>query len=183
MAYKEELRIATVEAVLKEHCEAVLTAVDNAYSQYLRLTDAQDGGTVLAWSRTLYGLADTGNSTLSVDAATKTISCATGANLFSGFRVGRDVQITNFTNAGNNQTVEVKTVTADSITLVDSSTGWANETDDTNARVQENPTQPEQDKVTAVTNTSIRFSNLKDALDNVAVATADRRAIMQDWIW
>lgn len=182
MAYKDELRIATVEARLKESITALIDAIDAGTRLATELTDAQDGQTVLAWSRDLYGLADTGNATLTVDQATKTISCPTGANLFSGFRVGRDVQISNFTNAGNNQTVEIKTVTADSITLVDSSTGWVSETD-TNARVQENPTQPEQDKVTAVTNARSDLSEGGDFLDNVAVVTADRRSVLVDWVW
>lgn len=182
MAYKEDLRISVVAAGLKERIEAILNAIDEGAKYADELTDAQNGATVLAWSRILYGLADTSNATLTVDATAKTISCLAGANLFSGFTVGRDVQITNFTNAGNNQTVEVKTVTADVITLVDSSTGWVNETD-TNARVQENPSQGEQDVVTAVTNTRSDLSELQDALDNVAVTTADRRSVLQDWIW
>lgn len=182
MAYKGELRIATVEARLKEKITAAIDALDAAAKLATELTDAQNGATVLAWSRILYGLADTANATLTVDVATKTVSCLAGANLFSGFRVGRDVQLTNFTNAGNNQTVEIKTVTADSITLVDTSTGWVNETD-TNARGQENPTADEQAKVTAITNARTYLSDGADFLDNAAVATADRRATLMDWIW
>lgn len=182
MAYKDDLRIATVKSLLREKIIALIDAVDGAARLAAELTDAQNGATVLAWARTLFGLADTGNVTLTVTASTKTISCQTGANYFSGFRVGRDVQLTNFTNAGNNQTVEIKSVAADRITLVDSSTGWVDETD-TNARVQENPTQPEQDEVTGVTNVRADMSEMQDALDNVAVATANRRAEMMDWVW
>ncbi|MDH3981290.1 MAG: hypothetical protein OES84_00140 [Kiritimatiellaceae bacterium] len=182
MAYKDELRISAVESLLKQKILNILAALDEGVELADRLTDAQDGATVLAWSRILYSLADTGNATLTVDSATKTISCLTGANLFSNFRVGRDVQLTNFTNAGNNQTVEIKTVTDDSITLVDSSSGWVTETD-TNARAQMNPTQTEQNKVTAITNARSDLSEGGDFLDNVAVATSDRRSVLLDWIW
>ena len=182
MAYKEQLRISTIESLLRQKILNILSALDEGAELADQLTDAQDGATVLAWSRILYALADTGNATLTVDSATKTISCLPGANLFSNFRVGRDVQLSNFTNAGNNQTVEIKTVTDDSITLVDSSSGWVTETD-TNARGQENPTSPEQDKVTAITEARSDLSEGKDFLDNVAVSTSDRRAVFLDWIW
>ena len=182
MAYTSDLRLATVQALLKEKINNVIAAIDDGADLAKRLTDAQDGSTVLAWSRVLFGTADTGNNTLTVNATAKTVSCLAGAGLFSAFRVGRNVQLTNFTNAGNNQTVEIKTVTADTITLVDTSTGWVNETD-TNARGQENTTLTEQDVVTAITNARTSLSELKNALDNVAVATADRRAILMDWVW
>jgi|GEM_PF-4454343 len=182
MAYKEDLTIANVTARLKARSLAILDAIDAGYDESLKLTDAQDGATVLAWSRILYQTGDTGNTTLTVDSAAKTISCLAGAGLFANFRVGRNIQTTNFTNAGNNVT-ELITAKAsdDQITLGDA-TGLVNETD-TNARGQENTTADEQVVVTAVTTVRDRFDQLKDAIDNVAVATADRRADLQDWIW
>lgn len=182
MAYITDLRLATVKSMLKEHINDVLLAIDSGAKLAQSLTDAQNGTTTLAWSRVLYGTADTDNSTLTVNATAKTVSCLAGAGLFSAFRVGRNVQLTNFTNAGNNQTVEIKAVTADTITLVDTSTGWVNETD-TNARAQENTTIAEQDVVTAIIATRDDLTELKNALDNVAVATSDRRSVLADWVW
>lgn len=181
MANKEDLRIAVVKDGLKTLTESILTSLDAAADYAVRLTDAQDGGTVLAWSRTLYGVGDTGSVTLTVDSAAKTISCLTGANLFANFRVGRDVQLTSFVNAGNNQTTEITAVAADSITI-GSATGLVNETDNS-ARAQENTTSEEQAIVTAVTAIRDRFSEGGDFLDNGIVATANRRADYMDWIW
>ena len=182
MAYKDDLRISTVAARLKETGTAIIDAIDAGTRLSTELLDAQGSDSILEFSRRLYGLADTGESTLTVDATLKKISCLAGANLFSGFRVGRNVQLTNFTNAGNNQTEEVKEVSADYIIFVDTSTGWVNETD-TDARAQEDPTQPEQDVVSAVAATRQDMAELQDALDNAAVATSNRRAVLMDWIW
>lgn len=182
MSYKADLSISVVESRLKIHSNALLEAIDAAYSEYLKLTDAQDGVSNLLWARLLFDLADTDFATLTVDATAKTISCLAGANLFANFRVGRDVQLSGFTQGGNNQTEEVKTVTDDMITLVDTASGLVNETD-TNARVQEASTTVENDRVTAVVATKDRFKELKDAIDNVAVSTADRRDELSDFIW
>lgn len=182
MANKDNLRISVVEQGLKTHCNALIDAIDAAADYAVKLTDAQDGGTTLAWSRTLYGVADTGNVTLTVDAAAKTISCLAGAGLFANYRVGRDVQLTNFTNAGNNQTTEItSTPTVDTIGI-SSATGLVNETDN-NARAQENTTAEEQAVVTSIISVRDRFSEVKDAIDNTAVTTANRRADLMDWVW
>ena len=182
MAYKEDLTIANVQARLKTVCLDLLNAVDQGYDESLKLTDAQNGATTLAWSRTLYQVGDTGVVTLSVDSAAKTISCLTGAGLFANFRVGRDVQLTNFTNAGNNQTTEITAKPDDDTITIGSATGLVNETD-TSARAQENTTAEEQAIVTAVIAVRDRFGEFKDCMDNVAVATANRRDDLQDWIW
>jgi len=181
MANKDNLRISVVEEGLKEHCNAVIDAIDAAADYAVKLTDAQDGGTVLAFSRTLYNVADTGQATLTVNAAGTTVSCLTGANLFANYRVGRDVQLTNFTNAGNNQTTEITAVSADSITI-GGAVGLVNETDN-NARAQENTNAEEQAIVTAITTVRDRFTQMQDGLDNIAVATADRRTDLMDWVW
>lgn len=182
MANKDDLRIAVVADGLKTHCEAILTALDAAADYATRLTDAQDGATVLAWSRILYNVLDTGNVTLTVDSAAKTISGPTGSGYFANARVGRDVQLTNFTNAGNNQTTEITAVPNNDTITIGNATGLVNETD-TNARAQENTTVEEQAIVTTVTTVRSRFSEMQDALDNTAVTTADRRADLMDWIW
>ena len=182
MSYKEDLTIATVTARLKTVSLDLLNAIDQGYDESMKLTDAQDGATVLAWSRILYQLADTGNTTLTVDATAKTVSCLAGAGLFANHRVGRNIQFTNFTNGGNNVTTLITAKASDDQITIGNEGGLVNETD-TNARGQENPTQSEQDVVTAVTAVRDRFDQLKDAIDNVAVATADRRADLQDWIW
>jgi len=182
MAYKEDLSIAVVAGRLKIHSNALLDAIDVGYSEYLKLTDAQGGVSDALWARVLFALADTNFATLTVVASAKTISCLTGANLFANFRVGRDIQLSGFTNGGNNQTEEIKTVTDDMITLVDGATGLVDETD-TNARGQESASTDETAIVTAAVAAKDRFKELKDALDNVAVSTADRRADLMDWVW
>ena len=183
MAYKKDAKIATIEQRLKERSRALIDAIDGGYQDYLELTDAQNGQSVQVWTMDIYDLGDTKQSTLTVTASTRTISCLTGAGLFANFRVGRNVYISGFTNAGNNQsTVEIAAVTDDSITLIDSSSGWVDETDE-NARVREIGITDETDKVNAIITTKDRFKELKDALDNVAVTTADRRNDLMDWIW
>ena len=182
MANKEDLRIAVVKDGLKIRSLAILDALNDAADYAVRLTDAQDGGTVLAWSRTLYGVGDTGSVTLIVDSAAKTVKCQTGAGLFANFRVGRDVQLTSFVNAGNNQTTEITARPDDDTITIGSATGLVNETD-TSARAQENTTAEEQAIVTAIVAVRDRFSEGEDFLDNVAVSTANRRADLMDWIW
>lgn len=183
MAYKTELRIATVAERLKAHCRALIQTIDDAYSEYLKITDARNGQGVNIWSRVLYGTGDTGQVTLTVNATEKSVACLTGANLFSNYRVGRDINLSGFTNSENNQNnIEIITVTDDKLTLDQSSTGWISETD-TTARVRENATSLEEDVVQAVIDTVARFDELKDALDNGSVATADRRADLMDFIW
>lgn len=181
MANKDNLRISTVQEGLKIHTKAVLDSIDNASRFASQLTDAQDGDTSANWSRILYGTANTGSVTLTVDATAKTVSCLSGAGLFSNFRVGRDVQLNLFSQAGNNQTTEITAQTADSITIANA-TGLVSETD-TTARARENATLDERTAVDAVIATIARFNELKDALDNVAVTTADRRTDLTDWIW
>ena len=181
MANKDDLRISVVSGGLKLHCTAVLDAIDDAAKYAGQLTDAQDSLTDLAWGRVLFGLGDTGQATLTVDATAKTISCLAGAALFANYTVGRDVQLTNFTNGGNNQTTEITAVADDSITI-GNATGLVNETDN-NARAQESPKPDESDQVTAVNAVKDRLTELKDALDNTAVTTADRRDDLNDWVW
>lgn len=182
MAYKSDLRIGAVQALMASRSRAVIDAIDAAAKLSAELTDAQGGDTVLSWSRTLYGTGNTGNVTLTVDATAKTISCTAGAGLFANFRVGRDAQITGFSgNAGNNQTTEITAQTDDSITIANA-TGLVNETDP-NAKVQENTTADEQAIVTALVAAHARLAQLQDALDNSAVVTADRRSDLVDWVW
>lgn len=182
MAYKADLRFGVATAGMRTHARAVLDAIDAAAKYSAELTDAQGGDTTLAWSRVLFGTANTGNVTLTVNATAKTISCTAGAGLFANHRVGRDVQITGFsTNPGNNQTTEITGQTDDNITIANA-TGLVDETDD-NAKVQENTTAEEQAAVTALIAAHGRFAQLKDALDNSAVTTADRRSDLVDWVW
>lgn len=182
MANKENLRIATVEDGLKTRSLNVLAAIDEAADYATKLTDAQDGGTALAWSRTLYNVADTGSVTLTIDQTAKTVKCVTGAGLFANFRIGRDVQLTSFPTGANNQTTEITSKPDDDTIGINGAIGLADETD-SSARAQENTTADEQAIVTAVTTVRDRFTQLQDALDNAIVATADRRADLMDWIW
>ena len=172
MANKLDLRIGVVKQELKEEAAAVIEALDSAQAFVARLTDAQDGATSLAWSRILYGLADTGTATLTVTTGSPNavISCLTGANLFDGFTVGRRVQITAFTNAGNNKTTEILAQTPDSITVIN--TGMVNETN-TSARAQVNPTSVENALVDDVVSTKAQFPAL----------TTTQRDALTDWIW
>lgn len=181
MANKTSLSIAVVEAGLKKHCNAVLNAIDDAARFADQLTDAQDGDTTTVWGRTLYNTANTGKVTLTVDATAKTVSCLSGAGLFAGFRVGRDVNLNQFSEAGNNQTTEITAVADDTITI-GNATGLVDETD-TTANARENPTNDEKDIVDSVVTVMAVLGELKDALDNTAVTTADRRDDITDWIW
>ena len=183
MSYKKDLKIAGIEQRLKERCRALIDAIDDGHQTYLELTDAQNGQSVQVWTMDIYDLGDTKQSTLTVTASTRTISCLSGAGLFANFRVGRNVYISGFTNGGNNQSsVEIAAVTDDSITLIDTSSGWVDETDET-ARVREIGVSDETDKVDAIIATKDRLEEFKDALDNAAVATADRRNDLMDWVW
>ena len=181
MANKSKLSISTVEQGLKEHCTAVLDAIDDGASYASKLLDAQGTDSTAVWSRILYATANTGKVTLTVDATAKTVSCLSGAGLFANFRVGRDVQLALFSNAGNNQTTEITARTDDSITVA-SASGLVDETD-TTARAWENTTPDERDIVDAIIATYARLNELKDALDNTAVTTADRRDDLTDWVW
>lgn len=180
MTYKTRYTFADVERILQSPCRTIIRELGSGEEAYQDLLNAQNSQTVLAWSRDLYDLPDTENVTLSVVASTKTISCRTGANYFAGFQIGRDVQVTNFTNAGNNVTSEVTAQTNDSITL-GNETGMVDETDDVNARVQQNPTQAQQDTVTGVVNSALALHELYGAMTNVATTTADRAAKLRDF--
>lgn len=180
MANKEDLRIAKVLQELKVVNNEITQAIDSGASLAARLVDAQDGENTAVWSQTLYGTAQTGTATLTIDAVAKTISCLAGANLFSGFRVGRDAQLKSFTDAANNQTSEIITVTDDMITVV--STTLVNETD-TTAKAREAATADEKAIVDALILNTDRLTELQSALDNGVVATADRRGDLTDFSW
>lgn len=178
MVFKTRLTIEDVERSLQVSCRTLLREIQAAEEVYQDLLNAQDGQTVLAWTRELYDKPDTGNVTLSINDVTGVISCKSGANFFAGFQVGRDAQITNFTNAGNNQTTEILAQTADSITI--DNTGLVSETDDPNARVQQNPTTEEQDVVTAAVAASDALHDLYLAL-TTSVTALDRAALFRDF--
>lgn len=170
-----ELRKAVVSQGMKEHSLNLIDLTQDAYEYAIRLTNAKNGATDLAWGRILYGLADTGNATLTVDATLKRISCIAGAGLFANYTPGRDAQLTNFTNAGNNQTTEITAyINADTVEIA-SATGLVDETD-TNARVQENPTQPELDYVNKVNQFITDATTMNTALGTV-------KANLMDNIW
>lgn len=182
MANKGDLRIAVVEDAIKTVNNALLKAINDAYDLSLRLTDAQDGDTVLGWSRILFDMADTGSVKLTMTATTKKLSCVAGSGLLDGFVTGRKVQITGFTvNATNNQTALITAVGTDEITIGDA-TDLVDEVD-TSARAQMNTTSDEQGRVTGITNQATEYSAAKDFLDNEAVVTKDRRDIFMDGVW
>jgi len=180
MANKEDLRIAKVLQELKIVNNAITQAIDNGATLAARLVDAQDGDNTSVWSQTLYGTAQTGTATLTIDSVAKTISCLAGANLFSSFRVGRDVQLKSFSDAANNQTTEITAVTDDMITVVSST--LVDETD-TAAKAREAATTDEKAIVDALILNTDRLTEIQAALDNGVVVTADRRGDLTDFSW
>lgn len=182
MANKNDLSISVITQGLKTHSNSVLDSIDAAVKYANQLLDAQDAQNDIVWGRILYGLADTEISTLTVDATAKTVSCLSGAGLFANFRIGRDVQLASFTNAGNLQTTEITSKPDDDTIGIGNASGLVNETD-TTSRVMESPTLAEKDVVADINTMITTLKELGDALDNAAVTTADRRDVIADWIW
>lgn len=159
MGYKTLVRIDDVILEIERQAKTLQRVLDEADRSYDALLAAQNGATNLAWGRILFSLADTGNVTLTAVASDKTIEGSPGHSVFTAFKPGRNIQITNFTNAGNNQTVEVSSVVSpDKLYLA----GWTAPVDetDTNARAQENPTQPELDIVQDVVDARVAMNEL-----------------------
>lgn len=174
ISFEDAAREATIV------CRTLIREIIAAEERYKYFLDAQNGETVLSWSRSLYGLVDTGLSTLTVDATAKTISALPGSNAFLGITVGRNVQLNSFTNAGNNQTTEITAATPDTITIA-GATGLVDETD-TSARVQENTIQSEQDSVQALIDAMFAVHEIYQFADNVATPTqGDRFSLLRDF--
>lgn len=166
---------------LEAPCKILLRELAAADAVYLDITDDQDGITDLAWGRILFETTDTQNTTLIMDAVAKTVSCRTGANLFANIRVGRNVQITSFLTAGNNQTTEITAKISNDTIEIGNATGLVSETD-TTARAQENPEQFELDKINELQATALALHELYGALTNEITTTADRAALLRDFI-
>lgn len=144
MAYREELSWDEVKQKMLAPCRTLIREIAAAKEVSAYMADAQDTLTDLAWGRILFDTGDTRNVTLTIDATAKTIECLPGAGLFEKHKVGRDVQITGFVTAGNNQTTEITSKVSNDKIGISSATGLVNETD-TTARAQGNPDSIEQD--------------------------------------
>jgi len=179
MTYGPYLSFDEVSRIAQAPCRTILRELQAAEEAYQRLLDAQAGQSVILWSRDLYQLPDTDFVTLSVVASTGVVSCRTGANLFSNFQIGQDVQLSGFTNGGNNKTTEILDQTSDSITVVN--TSMVDETEDPNARAQQTATTPQTDSVTALVNAMLALHELYGAMTNETTATADRAALLRDF--
>ena len=181
MPINEEFYWEDASRKMEYTCKILLRELPAAEEVYQDLLAAQDTATDLAWGRILFQTVDTKTTTLVVDATAKTVSCRAGANLFANVQVGRNVQLTGFTNAGNNQTTEITSkVSNDAIGIADA-TGLVDETD-TAARAQENPEQYQLDKIDALQATALAVHELWDALDNAStIAVKDRAALLRDF--
>lgn len=179
MPHNDEITWADAVKKIEAPCRILLRELPAAEEVRLDLIAAQDSATDLAWGRILFETGDTRTSTLTVTASTKVINCLTGANLFSGFRVGRNVQLSAFTNAGNNQTTEITAVDSDSITVGDA-TGLVDETD-TAARAQENPDSIELDKIDDLQATMVGIEDLNKALNNTTITASDIIGLLRDF--
>lgn len=182
MAYREDLTFDEAARSMQVVARTLLREIFAGEELYKDLLDAQNGATVLAWARALYDKPDTGNGTLTVTDnldGTATITCLTGAGLFNGHEVGADVQFTNFTNAGNNLTTEIiAKASSDSIKITNAS--LVEETDN-NARGQQNPTQAEQDAVSALIATAQACHQLYDDLIGNTPTTADKADLLRNF--
>jgi len=179
MAYRGTLTRADVNRILTQRSKVLMREIKAGLEDYKTLLDAQNSQSVADWTRDLEGLADTKSASLTIVAATGVISCISGANLFAGFRIGRDVQTSSFTNAGNNiLETEILAQTPDSITIA--TTGLVDETD-TNARCQEVPIQAEKDETNAAIATALAFKKFDDLGTGATVTAEDLYALLRDY--
>lgn len=181
MGYKSFTRIDDVLLILEQQGKTVLRVLDEANRAYEALIEAQNGASSNAWGRVLFDLGDTENVTLTVVASDKTIEGLPGHSVFNGFVPGRTVDITNFTNAGNNVTaLQVSSViNPDKLYLAN----WASPVDETDAdaRVRENPTTAEFAVVTDIISARTALNELSLARTQ-DVTSSDRASDLEAFI-
>jgi len=179
MPYSEELRWADVVRKMEISSRTLLREVVAGEETYQDLIKAQDSRSNLVWGRILFNTADTEFITLVVDATAKTVSGPAGGGYFSGFRVGRDVFFSGFTNGGNNQTTEITGVSSDTITIADA-TGLVDETD-TVARAQENSDSGEIAFVAGLLSSMAGLHDLYLAFTNNSITASDIAGLLRDF--
>lgn len=164
MAINEELTWAEVNRSLEAACKILIREGDAAEELRLKLLDAQDSDTVTTWAIRLFDLVDTGPQTLTIDAVAKTVSCFTGANLFTNVQVGQDIKLTFFSvNPGNNQeALCTARPTADTVEILQA-VGLVNETD-SNANLRQQSTAAQDAKVTKAVNTAAALGRIYAAI-------------------
>jgi hypothetical protein len=91
-------------------------------------------GLILAIGGTYTRTPDTGLITINVNAAARTFTRSSGSFLTDGFAVGDSITTSGFTNAGNNTSKAIESLTPTVITVSDG-TGLVNETGNGNERV------------------------------------------------
>lgn len=154
----------------------VILSVGEAYDD---LEEMRNSRTAQAWARDLRGLQNTGLTQLDIDATGKTVKCRPGFALFSAVNVNRDVVLSGFTNAGNNQTTLITgRPDNDTLTIADAS-GLVTETGGGDERAIVNATTEERDKLQDLIDGYTAAKEVIDAARNVAVTTAERRNLMR----
>lgn len=181
MPISEELTWDDVSGKLVTPLRILLREIFAAKAVYDDLINDQGGLTDLAFGRILFETTDTKSTTLIIDATAKTISCRTGANLFANIRVGRNLQMTSFTNGGNNQTTEITSKISNDSIGINIATGLVDETD-TAARAQENPEQYELDKIAKLHATKTILLQIYDDFVGGTPTTSDKAALARDFI-
>ena len=179
MAYNDDLTWDQASRNLEVSSRTLIRELKSGEETYQDLLRAQGNATDLAWGRILFETGDTGVGTLTMSASSSTISCLSGAGSFSGHRVGRDVQISNFSNAGNNQTTEITAKLDNDRIVIGNASGLVSETDNA-ARVQENPTQNELDQIDELQATALALNRMHVYAESTASGSA-AYALMRDF--
>lgn len=172
MPHNEDLTWADVVRKIEAPCRILLREIPAAEEVRLDLIAAQNGATDLAWGRTLFECFDTKNVTLTINETANTVACQAGANLFANARVGRDVQLTGWVDADNNQTTEITAkIDSDTIEIANHTGTLVNATED--ARAQENPMQFELDKIDDLQATMVGIGNIDTTFNTNAELLRD----------
>lgn len=181
MPYNEEFRWEDAVRKTETFTRGGLRELFAGEEAYQDLLQAQGSLTNLAWGRILFNLVDTKTTTLTINATAKTIRCLPGAGLFANAKVGRKLQITNFSvNPTNNQTTLItKWVSADELEITEA-TSLVDETD-INARAQENTLAHEDSMVTALKATALAAHQLYTDFIGGTPTTSNKAALYRDF--
>jgi len=177
-----------VSLISKQLVELLLKAEE----KYQDITAAyvSSGNTDIAYARRLYQQPRTEKTRLKVDATAKTITHVdatgvklTGSSLFASHQVGKDQNITNFTNAGNNIANTLLTAKIDNETIeIGEASTLVNETGTGDERVQQQADTNQVDAVGELMATIEDLHEMYGALTNQATVTADRLAQLRKLI-